>query len=79
MDWNEMPLFLREAETEISGNRCKLTYELLRPCNIKKPKVFKDGNAWCALLGEDLMNGVYGFGNTPEEACKAFDKAWVEL
>lgn len=27
-----------------------------------------DGDQWCALVGEDLQNGVGGFGNTPKDA-----------
>jgi hypothetical protein len=41
-----------------------------------KPRVFPDGNAWCCLYGDDLVIGVAGFGDTPEQACAAFDKAW---
>lgn len=40
------------------------------------PCVFPDGNQWCCLYGENLMSGVAGFGDTPELACAAFDKAW---
>lgn len=28
----------------------------------------KDGDSWCALLGENLQDGVSGFGDTPQEA-----------
>ena len=38
----------------------------------------KDGDKWCALLGENLMEGVAGFGDSPNEAMWAFDKAWYE-
>lgn len=41
-----------------------------------RPRVFPDGTKWCALYGDDLMQGVSGFGDTPEEACAAFDRAW---
>lgn len=27
-----------------------------------------DGNAWCALIGDNLQEGVAGFGGTPREA-----------
>lgn len=27
-----------------------------------------DGDMWCALLGENLQEGVAGFGDTPQEA-----------
>ncbi len=41
-----------------------------------RPRVFPDGTQWCAIYGDDLMNGVAGFGTTPADACAAFDKAW---
>lgn len=44
-----------------------------------RPRVFPDGNQWCCLYGDDLMVGVVGFGDTPEMACSAFDKAWGTL
>jgi len=40
-----------------------------------KPRVFIDGNAWCVLWGENLQDGVAGFGDTPMEAIYAFTKA----
>ena len=53
-----------------------VAYEWRRPCVVFKPIVFPDGDQWCALLGDDLMTGVSGFGSTPEEAAAAFDQAW---
>jgi hypothetical protein len=41
-----------------------------------RPSIFPDGDQWCCLYGEDLQVGVAGFGNTPEQACAAFDLAW---
>lgn len=46
------------------------------PHVLMRPAVFPDGNAWCALYGEDIQMGVAGFGDTPEAACADFDKAW---
>jgi hypothetical protein len=51
-------------------------HEATRPSRIMRPRVYKDGNKWCALYGGDLMMGVVGFGGTPEEACKDFDAEW---
>jgi len=34
---------------------------------------FKDGNSWCVLLGNDLQDGIAGFGNTPAVALQAFE------
>jgi hypothetical protein len=46
------------------------------PHVLMRPRVFPDGNMWCALLGDDLQMGVAAFGDTPEAACVAFDEAW---
>jgi hypothetical protein len=37
-----------------------------------------DGNQWCVLCGEDIATGIAGFGDTPEAAMVAFDKAFRE-
>lgn len=37
---------------------------------------FKDGNQWCVLLGSNLQEGIAGFGNTPQQAIVAFNKAF---
>lgn len=42
-----------------------------------KPRMFPDGNQWCALYGDNLQEGVAGFGGTPEKAQIAFDLAWL--
>lgn len=39
-----------------------------------KPKVFPDGNQWCVLYGDNLQEGVCGFGNTPALAVEDFNK-----
>jgi hypothetical protein len=46
------------------------------PSVLYKPAIFKDGNQWCALYGENLQEGVAGFGDTPWLACQAFNLAW---
>jgi hypothetical protein len=30
-----------------------------------------DGDKWCALIGENLQDGLAGFGNSPIEAIRA--------
>lgn len=49
----------------------------LRPFMLLRPRMVLDGNMWCALYGDNLQDGVAGFGDTPEKAAEAFDKAWV--
>lgn len=33
-----------------------------------KPTVFKEGAAFCCILGEDPQMGIFGCGDTPQEA-----------
>ena len=41
-----------------------------------KPDLYKDGNHWCVLYGEDIQSGICGFGLTPRKAIWSFNKAW---
>ena len=56
----------------------KAAAEYARPSVIWKPKLYRDGDQWCALLGENIQEGVVGFGESPETAMWAFDNAWRE-
>lgn len=48
----------------------------MSPSVVYRPAVYPDGNMWCALYGENLQEGVCGFGKTPALACADFDKNW---
>ena len=48
------------------------------PSVLIRPRVFVDGNQFCALYGEDLQEGIAGFGDTEEEALAEFDKEWFK-
>jgi hypothetical protein len=43
-----------------------------------KPKLLIDGNQWCCLYGENLQDGVAGFGDTPHAAILEFNKAMYQ-
>lgn len=43
-----------------------------------RPRIFIDGNKWCALYGENLQDGVAGFGDSPAEAMKDFDRNFTK-
>jgi hypothetical protein len=43
---------------------------------IYRPKLSIDGNQWCALYGDNLQDGVAGFGDSPELAMVDFNKNW---
>lgn len=51
--------------------------KMSRPSYMLRPRLFIDGNQWCALHGKDMQFGVCGFGDSPEDAYSAFDNAWV--
>lgn len=51
--------------------------EQKRPFMLLKPRIFPDGNQWCALYGENLQDGVCAFGDTPDSASKQFDIEWL--
>lgn len=52
-------------------------WETCRPSVLYRPAISIDGNKWCALYGDNLQDGVAGFGDSPAEAMQAFDKAWA--
>lgn len=52
------------------------TTELLRPSMMLRPRLSVDGNRWLALYGENIQDGIAGFGVSPADAFKDFDRAW---
>ena len=46
------------------------------PSQRYRPSLSIDGDQWCALYGENLQDGVAGFGDSPGAAFWAFDRAW---
>lgn len=60
-----------------SDARYAAALEAKRPFVLLRPRVYPDGDAWCVLYGDNLQEGVAGFGETPEKAAVAFDLAWL--
>ena len=50
--------------------------EYERPSVLFRPRIYVDGDKWCALYGDDLQSGVAGFGDSPAEAMANFDAHW---
>lgn len=48
-----------------------------RPSAVFRPSLSIDGDQWCALYGENLQDGVAGFGTSPANAMWDFDRNWV--
>lgn len=64
--------------SQISAMFQSIEYENIRPSVVYHPKIYIDGNQWCALYGENLQDGVAGFGESPSKAMQDFDKSWQE-
>lgn len=56
-------------------------HEHQRPSSRLSIKMFRDGNQWCCALywpeERDMRQQLVAFGDTPEKATQAFDKAWI--
>lgn len=85
MSWNEIDQANLNASARLyEANSIKLGAEQFdsefrcRPSTLYKPRLFRDGNKWCALFGENLQEGVASFGNSPEECFTNFDKEWFK-
>lgn len=72
--WNEL---YNTQERIARNNGDTILYEAIRPSTTYKPKLFLDGNMWCALYGDNLQDGVVGFGKSPAIAFLDFDKNWT--
>ena len=47
--------------------------ELMNLFTKLKPSLQKDGNQWCVLYGDNLQEGIAGFGNSPSLAIADFN------
>lgn len=69
-------LLTDEDRTELVRNMRKLYDQQMRPSTLYKPRVYPDGNMWCALYGINIQEGVAGFGESPALAMEDFDANW---
>ena len=51
-------------------------YTDLAIISLLKPKITRDGDRWCVLLGDNVQDGICGFGKTPHEATIDFNQNW---
>lgn len=52
------------------------SYDL--PSVVYRPRLFMDGDKWCALYGDNLQDGVAGFGDSPALAMHDFNLNWCK-
>lgn len=79
MDNYEMELLGRahEAKLRVIDMAEYVERERARPFVLLRPRMFPDGDQWCALYGDNLHDGVAGFGDTPANAAVDFDVQWL--
>lgn len=51
-------------------------FEQQRPSVLYRPRIAIDGNMWGAVYGDNIQQGVAGFGESPALAMADFDKNW---
>lgn len=66
-----------ESWYRIQNAQILLDYQTT-PMRLYKPKLSLDGNEYCFLYGDNLQDGVCGFGKSPELARIDFDKNWYK-
>lgn len=66
-----------QIECNAADYKEKAMREGCRPFMLLKPRMFPEGNKWCALYGENLQDGVCAFGDTPDSASRQFDIEWL--
>ena len=47
--------------------------------SLLKPSIKIDGDMWCILYGENIQDGVVGFGDGPIKAVYDFNKNWDKV
>ena len=68
-DWLQAQDFSFNMNNRIN----ELFSEQMRPCILLRPKISRDGDMWCVLYGDNLHDGIAGFGRTANEAFHDFD------
>lgn len=69
--------YVERAAAAIAEAACRAAEAYAAPSAVYRPALKMDGNQWCALYGDNLQEGVAGFGDTPAAAMREFDKAWA--
>lgn len=61
---------INTLRNEFEASEIKRNVTLIATLGLKP---FKDGNMWCFLYGENLQEGISGFGRTVTEASVNFE------
>jgi hypothetical protein len=75
MNWTEADR-TEQLKQRVAEEALNVEYQRGRTSFLLRPRLFVDGNQWCALYGENVQDGVAGFGDSPADAFLDFDRAW---
>ena len=52
--------------------------KMYEPFALYRPRIYIDGDVWCVLYGDNLQDGVAGFGRSPALAVADFNRNWFK-
>jgi hypothetical protein len=71
----EIPEYLHDRVLEVINMQSEGADRARLWSTVYRLAPFRDGNAWCVMLGPNIHDGISGFGRTPEEALRNFEIA----
>ena len=71
-------VFVRAALADAVLRQAELALGEAAPAPVEPLDLSPDGDQWCVLYGDNLQEGIAGFGPTPDEAVLAFAEAVLE-
>ena len=67
------------AKAMLQDEIARTAMQMQRPSVLFRLEPFVDGNMYCVLLGENLQEGVAGFGETVDAAMRDFDVNYYRM
>jgi len=66
-----------DACRRVEQEAVSVIHDFYAPSVRFRPTLSLDGTLWCALYGDNLQDGVAGWGPSPDLAMRSFDVAWT--
>jgi hypothetical protein len=69
----------KDLELQVGRQRAELYYAThpRSPSTVRQPSLTVRSGTWIALLGQNIEDGIVGFGDTVEAALRAFDLKYL--
>lgn len=65
-----------ETLIQQSRHNAAIEAEEMNLVALLRPRISLDGDKWCVLYGDNIQDGVAGFGDSPILAVYDFNHAW---